>query len=76
MTMQRVQVIVAENSRTIAGLNKMQYRRCHATFIDAPAGRRAVEFNVDLGRYDFEGDTYVCEMLQCLPGDLISVKTV
>ena len=76
MNMQRVLCIVAENSRTIAGLNKMQYRRCHATFIDAPAGRRAVEFNADLGRYDSEGDAFICEMLQCLPGDLISVKAV
>ena len=76
MNMQRVQVIVAENSRTIAGLNKMQYRRCHPTFIDAPAGRRAIEFNADLGRYDSEGDAFICEMLQCLPGDLISVKAV
>jgi hypothetical protein len=76
MKLQRVLAIVAENSRTIAGLNRLAYRRCHATFIDAPAGRRAVEFNADLGRYDSEGDAFVCEMLNCLLGDLISVKAV
>lgn len=76
MSVQRILATVVENSRTIAGLNKMQYRRCHATLLPGGTGRRAVEFNVDLGRYDSEGDAYVCEMLQCLPGDLVSVKAL
>lgn len=76
MKMQRILATVVENSRTIAGLNKMQYRRCRSALVDAPAGRRAVEFDADLGRYDSEGDLFVCEMLQCLPGDLISVQAV
>ena len=25
---------------------------------------------VDFGRYDAEGDSYICELLACLPGDI------
>jgi len=28
--------------------------------------------NLDLGRFDAEGDAYLCDFLQILPGDLIS----
>ena len=28
--------------------------------------------NLDLGRFDAEGDAYLCDLLQILPGDLIS----
>jgi hypothetical protein len=27
---------------------------------------------LDLGRFDMEGDAYLCDILQILPGDLIS----
>jgi len=25
---------------------------------------------VDLGKYDAQGDSYICELLNCLPGDI------
>ena len=25
---------------------------------------------VDFGKYDSEGDSYICELLNCLPGDI------
>jgi len=31
---------------------------------------------VDAGRYDSEGDTYICNLLQIMPGDLISSEVV
>ena len=76
MKLQRLLVTVVENSRTISGLNKMQYRRCNSELVDSRRGTRAVEFDADLGRYDSEGDVFVAEILSVLPGDLLEVQAI
>ena len=66
------------NNRTIAGL----YAREEHFVEDYGFAVRPGSFpgkdiiqvtlaNLDLGRFDTEGDAYVCEFLNILPGDLV-----
>ena len=66
------------NNRTIAGLYK---REDHFTsdygFTVRPGafpGKDIIEVtlsDLDLGRFDIDGDAYLCDFLDILPGDLI-----
>ena len=66
------------NNRTIAGLYK---REDHFTsdygFAVRPGafpGKDIIEVTLsglDLGRFDIDGDAYLCDFLDILPGDLI-----
>jgi hypothetical protein len=74
MTLIRLLITAARNSRVEAGLALMPYRRCKAEVIetdDKPFVKVSADF--DLGRFDAEGDHYVCEMLQCVQADIISI---
>ena len=75
MTLIRLLITAARNSRVDAGLALMPYRRCNAELIETPEDKpyRKVSADFDLGRYDAEGDYYVCEMLQCVQADIISI---
>lgn len=67
------------NNRTIQGL---MAREDHFTtdygFAVVPGvfpGKDLIQVtleNLDLGRFDAEGDAYICDFLNILPGDLIS----
>lgn len=76
MKLIRLLVTVASNSRTVAGLELMRYRRCNAELPEPGEKTRTVVADFDLGRYDSEGDALICEMLRILPGDLIKVEAV
>ena len=76
MKLIRLLVTVASNSRTISGLELMRYRRCNAELSEPGVKTRTVAADFDFGRYDSEGDAFVCEMLRILPGDLIKVEAI
>ena len=67
------------NNRTIQGLNAVeQHFTSDYGFAVVPGafpGKDRIQVtleNLDLGRFDAEGDAYICDFLNILPGDLIS----
>lgn len=66
------------NNRVTQGLNHIEhlFTSDHGFTIRPGAfpGKDVVEVtlsDLDLGRFDSEGDAYLCDLLQILPGDLI-----
>ena len=72
----RLVVELDNNSRTSHGLLRLGHRRCNpvirSDFTKKP--RYEVKFDVDLGRYDSEGDALLCELLECVESDILSVE--
>ena len=67
------------NNRTIKGLYAVEdHFTTDYGFTIRPGafpGKDVIEVtltDLDLGRFDSEGDAYLCDFLQILPGDLIS----
>jgi len=72
----RLVVELDNNSRTSRGLLRLGHRRCNpviqSDFTQKP--KYEVSFDVDLGRYDSEGDALLCELLECVESDILSVE--
>jgi hypothetical protein len=71
-----VTIEAEHNSRVQQGLNAAeQFWTQEEGYAVYPCGLRdyiLTTLEVDLGRYDSEGDSYICELLSCLPGDIHS----
>ncbi len=62
------------NSRVQAGLYAAEeFWTLDEGYSVSPCGVKnyiQTTLKVDFGRYDSEGDSYICELLNCLPGDI------
>ena len=70
----RIHVEAQHNSRVVTGLLANEDKWTDDIgFAVHPRGAKdyiSTELNVDLGRYDSEGDAYIIDLLGILPGDL------
>ncbi len=62
------------NNRVIQGLNAVEdlwtLEEGYAVYPCGVKDYIQTTLEVDLGRYDSEGEGYICELLNCLPGDI------
>lgn len=73
MTNLSVRVELDCNSRVIQGLTKQNLIFSLST--SRYVSHITVILDVDAGRYDSEGQSYLCELLDVIPGDIISSST-
>lgn len=70
-----VTIEAEHNSRVQAGLYAVEHlwtlEEGYAVYPNGLKNYIQTALEVDFGRYDAEGDNYICELLNCLPGDII-----
>ncbi len=72
MTLVNLALDLSFNSRVIQGLRKLDPDE--QLVFDVYSDHLKCDITVDLGRWDAEGDKYILELLDILPGDLIQAN--
>ena len=78
MTHCSITIEAYNNGRITKGLFALEsHWSCDEGFAISPGPRHfdlvlCTLDNLDLGRYDAEGDSYIADLLDCVPGDIIS----
>ena len=77
MTTCSITIEAVANNRTTKGFFSVEdHWSCDEGFSITPGSNRFDRIvctldGLDYGRYDSEGGAYLCELLNCLPGDII-----
>ncbi len=69
-----VTIEAEHNSRVQAGLYAVEHlwtlEEGYAVYPCGVKNYIQTTLEVDLGKYDSQGEAYICELLNCLPGDI------
>jgi hypothetical protein len=69
-----VTIEAVHNSRVQAGICNVEHlwtlEEGYAVYPHGLNNFIQTTLEIDLGRYDSEGDSYICELISCLPADI------